>query len=122
MPKRVFLVEDNPIIREALTETVEDLLVASIVGWAATEQDACDQLTHLCDGWDVALVDLFLLQGSGLGVVRHLQDRDPHQKVYVVSNYATNDMRERAAQLGADAMFDKSTELDALIDHLAAPS
>lgn len=122
MAKRVFLVEDNPIIRESLTEAIEDLSAACVVGWAATEQDACEHLNRLSEAWDVALVDLFLLQGSGLGVVRQLRGRAAHQKVYVVSNYATNDIRDRAARLGADAVFDKSTELDALIDHLAAPS
>lgn len=121
MSKRVFLVEDNPMIRRSLIETIEDLVEAKVIGCAATERDACNELSMLKDGWDVALVDLFLLQGSGLGVVHSLRGRGPHQRVYVVSNYATNDMRERARKLGADAVFDKSTELDALIDLLAVP-
>jgi len=33
----------------------------------------------------------------------------------VLSNYATSDMRERCAQLGVDAVFDKSTELDDML-------
>ena len=35
----------------------------------------------------------------------------------VLSNYATTDMRKRCSQLGADAVFDKSNEIDALIDY-----
>jgi two-component system, OmpR family, response regulator len=35
----------------------------------------------------------------------------------VLSNHATNDMRWRCSQLGADAVFDKSTEIDALVDY-----
>jgi DNA-binding NarL/FixJ family response regulator len=38
------------------------------------------------------------------------------QKVVVLSNYATPDIRKRCAQLGADAVFDKSNEIDALVD------
>jgi DNA-binding NarL/FixJ family response regulator len=39
------------------------------------------------------------------------------QKVVVLSNYATPDIRIRCAQLGADAVFDKSNEIDALVDY-----
>ena len=38
----------------------------------------------------------------------------------VLSNYATADMRKRCAQLGADAVFDKSNEIDALVDYRLA--
>jgi two-component system OmpR family response regulator len=34
----------------------------------------------------------------------------------VLSNYATPDMRIRCRQLGADAVFDKATEIEDLID------
>jgi DNA-binding NarL/FixJ family response regulator len=40
--------------------------------------------------------------------------------VLVLSNYATPDMRKRCAQLGADAVFDKSNEIDALVDYCLA--
>ena len=39
------------------------------------------------------------------------------QRVVVLSNYATVDMRKRCAQLGADAVFDKSNEIDALVEY-----
>ena len=62
-------------------------------------------------------MDLFLKQGSGLGVLEACRNRQPGQKVLVLSNYATADMRKRCAQLGADAVFDKSNEIDALVDY-----
>jgi two-component system OmpR family response regulator len=42
--------------------------------------------------------------------------------VVVLSNYATADMRKRCTQLGADAVFDKSNEIDALVDYCLALS
>jgi len=39
--------------------------------------------------------------------------------VVVLSNYATADMRDRSTQLGADAFFDKSAELDQLVAYCA---
>ena len=40
------------------------------------------------------------------------RDRQPYQKVVVLTNYATADIRQRSLALGADAVFDKSNELD----------
>ena len=34
----------------------------------------------------------------------------------MLSNYATPDIRKRCAQFGVDAVFDKSNEIDGLID------
>ena len=71
---------------------------------------------------DLAIVDLFLKQGSGLGVLEAVQARASGQRVVVLSNYATPDMRKRCEQLGADAVFDKSNEIDALVDYCIALS
>ena len=60
-------------------------------------------------------MDLFLARGNGLGVIKACRNRKARQKVVVLSNYATADMRHRSAQLGADAFFDKSAELDQLV-------
>ena len=110
-----FLVEDNLTIRENLIPALEDLANARVVGFAETEETAAAWLTADRQEWQLAIVDLFLREGSGLGVVARCRDRAPHQKVVVLSNYATRDMRERCMALGADAVFDKSTELEALI-------
>ena len=61
-------------------------------------------------------------QGSGLGVLAACRTRLPHQHMVVLSNYATPDIRMRCAQLGVDAVFDKSNEIDALIDYCIARS
>ncbi|RYY50933.1 MAG: response regulator, partial [Comamonadaceae bacterium] len=82
---------------------------------ATTEKDAVAWLETHRDGWDLAIVDLFLLQGNGFGVIKACRERRAHQKVVVLSNYATLDMRERSRALGADAFFDKSAELELLL-------
>ena len=117
---RVYLVEDNPLIRDMFAETMQEVARAIIVGWADSEDAARSALGALRGEWDVAIIDLFLLQGSGFGVARTLGARAQHQKVFIVTNYATADIRERAMAIGVDAVFDKSTELDALIDRLVA--
>jgi two-component system, OmpR family, response regulator len=114
---KTYIVEDNPTIRENLIGTLEELASINSVGTAETENEGKAWLTANPDNWDLAIVDLFLKQGSGLGVLASCRDRPSRQKVVVLSNYATVDIRQRCAQLGVDAVFDKSNEIDALVEY-----
>jgi DNA-binding NarL/FixJ family response regulator len=117
MVLHALLVEDNKVIRDNLIPTLEALSDARVDGVAETEADAIAWLeSH--DGWDIAVVDLFLREGSGLNVVERCQGRTSAQRVVIFSNYATDEVRRRALELGADAVFDKSTEIDGLLDFL----
>jgi len=113
---KIYLVEDNPRIRDNLVETLEELVGIDVVGTSDTEKEAKAWLLDSPESWDLVILDLFLKEGSGLGVLLACRDRKPSQKIVVLSNYATAEMRERCAQLGVDAVFDKSNEIDALIE------
>ncbi|MDM0010673.1 response regulator transcription factor [Variovorax sp. J22G73] len=115
MTFKAYLVEDSPVIRENLVGFLEEVADAHVVASASTEDEAITWLRLHRDDWDLTIVDLFLKRGNGLGVIHACRNRAPHQKVIVLSNYATADMRERSQQLGADAFFDKSAELDQLV-------
>ena len=117
MRLKTYIVEDNPTIRENLIGTLEELACVVAVGTAETENEGKAWLNANPQDWDLAIVDLFLKQGSGLGVLAACQERTANQKVVVLSNYATSDIRQRCAQLGVDAVFDKSNEIDALVDY-----
>jgi two-component system, OmpR family, response regulator len=114
---KTYIVEDNPTIRENLIGTLEELARIDAVGTAETENEGKAWLAENSEDWDLAIVDLFLKQGSGLGVLAACRDRPSRQKVVVLSNYATADIRQRCTQLGVDAVFDKSNEIDALVDY-----
>jgi two-component system OmpR family response regulator len=113
---KTYIVEDNVTIRENLVGTLEELTCISAVGFAETEAEAVQWLIGNGEEWELAIIDLFLKQGSGLGVLQACMSRRTDQKVVVLSNYATPDIRKRCAQFGVDAVFDKSNEIDALID------
>ena len=120
MELRTYIVEDNATIRENLIGTLEELASIQALGWAETENEAKRWLAEHEDEWDLTIVDLFLKQGSGLGVLEACRGRPAGRRVVVLSNYATADMRKRCAQLGADAVFDKSNEIDALVEYCIA--
>ena len=114
-----YIVEDSATIRENLISTLEEIAPVKVVGFAETESEASQWLSDNNGDWQLAIVDLFLKEGSGLGVLKGCQHRHNYQKVVVLTNYATTDIRERCAGLGADAVFDKSNELDLLFDFCA---
>ena len=112
-----YLVEDSATIRENLISTLEEIAPVKVVGFAETEYEASAWLFANNGDWQLAIVDLFLKEGSGLGVLKGCQNRNANQKVVVLTNYATTDIRRRCAELGSDAVFDKSNELDELLDY-----
>jgi DNA-binding NarL/FixJ family response regulator len=114
----VFLVEDNAELHENLTQALEELTHVRVVGGATTEEEALGWLAGHAD-WDMLIVDLFLKGGSGMRLVQRVQRSRPEQKIVVFSNYVNAGVRKRCAQLGVDAVFDKSTEIDALMDYCA---
>jgi two-component system, OmpR family, response regulator len=114
---RIFLVEDSQMIRISLMDMLTDLVDARLVGIAEQQSDAIEWLGEHPDGWDVAIVDIFLKRGSGLPVLSACAGRSPQQRVLVLSNYATPEVRTQALRLGVDRVFDKSQDVDALIDY-----
>ena len=118
-PLKTFIVEDSPVIRENLIATLEELVSLQVVGTAEDESTALSWLTAPDHPVDLVIVDIFLKGGSGLGVLRAAQalPAPTPRKMVVLSNYATQDMRRKCLDLGADRVFDKSHEIDALISY-----
>jgi DNA-binding NarL/FixJ family response regulator len=116
-PLKTYIVEDSPVIRENLIATLEELVPVEVVGTAEDEFTALQWLNQSDQAVDLVIVDIFLKSGSGLGVLRAAQTRAQvrPRKMVVLSNYATQDMRSKCIALGADRVFDKSHEIDALI-------
>ena len=117
---KTYIIEDNAVIRENLVDTLEELADVKVVGFAETEVAALSWLQGHPAAWDLAIVDLFLREGSGIGVLEGCRDRPPNRKMVVLSNYATTDIRRRCGLIGADAVFDKSNQIDDLVDFCIA--
>ena len=114
-PLRTYIVEDSQVIRENLIATLEELLPVEVVGTAEDESTAVQWLSRPSNNADLIIVDIFLKAGSGLGVLKATHELAQKRAVVVLSNYATQDIRRKCLELGADKVFDKSNEIDALI-------
>lgn len=114
---KTFLVEDNAMIREGLISTLEELAPVVVAGTAEDESSAVAWLSSADEHHqvDLVVIDIFLKSGSGLGVLRRVNALGLNCKLVVLTNYATDDMREKCLALGATHVFDKSNDIDALI-------
>ena len=115
-----FLVEDSAVIRENLTATLEDVGGVNIVGFAEDEYTALQWLRSADRHCDLMIVDIFLKQGTGLTVLAQARLLQPALKLIVLTNFATADMRSRCLHLGAERVFDKSTEIEELLMYCSA--
>lgn len=114
---KAFIVEDSPVIRENLVATLEELVPLKVLGYADSERAAVAWLDEPGHDCDLIIVDLFLRQGSGMQVLEHLGRTGRAADRVVLTNYATPDVRRKCIGLGASRVFDKSGEIDALIEH-----
>jgi DNA-binding NarL/FixJ family response regulator len=112
---RVFIVEDNALIRERLVKTLEERAHVQVVGTAADEWTATQWMNDPTHVFDLGIVDIFLNKGSGLGVLRKVAANHPPHHLVVLSNYTSDAIRAKCLELGAAAVLDKSNDLDALL-------
>ena len=112
---KTYIVEDSPVIRENLIATLEEVSPVQVIGMAEDESTAVQWLSQLENQVDLVIIDIFLKTGTGLGVIKAGAALAPRPKLVVLSNYATQDMRGKCLQLGADQVFDKSHDIDGLI-------
>ena len=119
-PLKIYLVEDSAVIRASLIATLEDLAPVQIVETAEDESHAVAWMQEPAHHFDLVIVDIQLHSGTGFGVIRAANDVAQRHKLVVLTNYATPDIRRKCLSLGADRVFDKSHEIDALISYCNA--
>lgn len=121
-PLRVFLVEDLPVVRNRIVESLGEIEGLEVAGFADGEDSALSWLRG--NPCDVLILDLELRQGNGLGVLKALaSDSRPGPVRIVYSNHASTNIRRVAVQLGAAYFFDKTLDtpkLRPLLEDLAA--
>jgi DNA-binding NarL/FixJ family response regulator len=115
---RIYIVEDSSIIRENLIEALQENAPVEVVGTAEDERSAVAWLRDRNHASELVIVDIFLKSGSGLGVLKAMQDMPDAPMRIVLSNHATPEIRVKCQQLGATKVFDKSNELDEMLGWL----
>jgi DNA-binding NarL/FixJ family response regulator len=120
IPLRAFIVEDNHVIAENLVAALEELTPMEVVGSAVDEASAVAWLVAHSQDCDIVIVDIFLKAGSGLGVLAAAHRYSTRPVLVVLTNYATPDVRRRCRELGATRVYDKSKEIEDLLEFCAS--
>ena len=124
-PLKVVLIEDSLLLRDALRAKLDEVSGVEVVGGADDEQSALELLQRQRP--DLAIVDLKLRVGSGIGVLRALfgnPDLFGRPRAVVFSNFGQAPVRQHCLALGVDRFFDKATETEELLAYVrqALPS
>jgi len=116
---KIYIVEDSSIIRDNLTDALRESAPIEVVGCAEDERGAIAWLRDAGNRCDLVIVDIFLKNGSGLGVLKAMGEIPDAPERIVLSNHATPEIRVKCQQLGAIKVFDKSNELDEMLGWLS---
>ncbi|HEX7887829.1 MAG TPA: response regulator [Ramlibacter sp.] len=121
MALKAFIVEDQPAVRDSLVEAIEELAGIETAGWAADQKSALAWLRDPANAWDIAIIDLVLeAGGSGFAVLQAMRGRPATQKMVVLTGSANPQVRRHCEEMGADGVFDKAMETEAMLDYCVA--
>jgi DNA-binding NarL/FixJ family response regulator len=110
MVGKVLLVEDEDILRSSLTNYLKK--VGLEVSEAEDEEGALARLDQ--EKVNLVITDLFLADGSGLGIMKHLQECCPETKCIVITGHASLDSAISALKKGAFDYLMKPFEYEEL--------
>lgn len=97
--KRVFIVDDHPLVREWLTTLINQQPDLTVCGGAAKAAEAMQAM--VASKPDVAVVDISLKDSSGLELIKDLKQACPSLIMLVLSMHEETHYAERALRAGA---------------------
>ncbi len=100
--KSILIVDDEEIIREFLSEVLNDEYEVSL---AKDGDEAIDQLA--ARAFDLVITDLKMPRVSGDEVVKHVRNQHPGTPVIVISGYSTLYAASQSVSHGATAFLAK---------------
>ncbi len=97
--KRVFLVDDHPLVREWLTNLINQQPDLIVCGETENAPQALQVISTTQP--DIAIVDLSLAASSGIELIKDLKQSCPDVAVLVLSMHEESHYAERALRAGA---------------------
>lgn len=95
----IFLVDDHPLVREWLTNLINQQSGLAVCGEAESGPQALRSIVDLKP--DVAIVDISLKESSGIELIKNLKQSCPSVAVLVLSMHEESHYAERALRAGA---------------------
>ena len=118
-PYKVLIVDDVPVIREALRWLIEDEADLTVIGEAGDGLEAIHRAAELLP--EVVILDVELPGLDGYAVARQLKGRPDPPVVVFLTVHSDSVSRQRATEAGGDGFAEKGRGWLTLMDeiHLA---
>jgi CheY-like chemotaxis protein len=113
--RRILLVEDSDVLMRRLIELLCEPGRFAVVASATSQDEAMTRLREA--SYDVLVVDIELAEGNGVVVIRQarqLYPPDSQPLVVVLTNYASDFVRDHCFAAGADYFLDKMRDISLL--------
>jgi DNA-binding NarL/FixJ family response regulator len=111
---RVLLVEDHRAFSGALAFSLDREPDLRVVGRTASAAE-CRRYLSGGEGFDVAVVDLYLDDGEGIGLIGEMRESCPGVPVVVLTVSVDPADHARAREAGADEVLSKAADLDEIV-------
>jgi DNA-binding NarL/FixJ family response regulator len=107
---RVFVADDSVLLRQQVISLLSELVGVEIVGQAQYALEAFHGICELKP--DVVILDIHLIGGSGIDVLRRIKRLDTAPTVIMLTNSTAPPYRRKCMRAGADFFLDKSSEFE----------
>jgi len=110
--RRILLVEDSSVLSKRLVDLLSEPGRLTVAAQAATQSEALLKLRQT--PYDVLVVDIELAEGNGVGVIRQarqLYAPEAQPLIIVLTNYASDFVRDHCFAAGADYFLDKMRDI-----------
>jgi len=115
---RLYYVEDSAELRSRIDRELAGIDGIDVLGHSERAPEAIREIRR-CQP-DVVVLDLQLLEGAGIDVLKALRGGESQRPIVIVlTNHADTTSRERSLRAGAQYFFDKSTEFDQFLSTLS---
>jgi len=112
-PVRVFVVDDHPAFRKALSSALSMIDDIEVAGEAGGGIAACEEVEHLDP--DVIIMDLSMPDLSGIDAMKRIHERRPDLPVVILTAHADEGVEREAREAGASGFLPKGTGLKDLV-------
>jgi DNA-binding NarL/FixJ family response regulator len=112
--KKIFLVDDHPLVRERLAQLIAQESDLTVCGEAESAPAALSQLAGTRA--DLVIVDLSLQDSAGLELIKSLQRLQPSLPALVLSMHDESLYAERAFRAGARGYINKRESAQKVIE------
>lgn len=112
----VLIVDDSLLMKERLRKVILSIPTVTSVHHAQNPSEANKILEDVKP--DVAIIDIRMPEGSGFDVLKSIKEQSPHTRLIMLTNYPCQQYKKRSFELGADYFFDKSGEIEEVVNVL----